>query len=204
MFCLTFFVGVLVPLAEFCGIRHEYFSNVLVGHFASWATLLCRRILSSHRFVHFNMGPLSRPFIWVGIYVIATFAMYVLTLHANGWYAGGIESEYRNFIAPRSPVCVIQVLSVFFCLSGRWSHGYQTSGLAKRYWKRFRLQEGIYLIQIPIINYISVKYDRCLRMVKRRWFIRGLFVFIVAALWRWSLQGPENLKRCVTSCTKSW
>lgn len=49
---------------------------------------------------------------------------------------------------------------------------------------------GIYLIQIPIINYISVKYDQALyAWLKDDAFIRGLFVFIVAAIMVVALQG---------------
>ena len=206
---LTFFVGFLVPLAEFYGIRHEYFSNIFGWpFFASWATFYYVGGYYLHRFVYFKKGLLSRPFIWVGIYVIATLAMYVLTLYVNGWYAGAkLSHEYRNFIAsPGSPVCVIQVLSVFLFVRSLEPWLAKLPALAKKILKTVSAAGvGIYLIQIPIINYISVKYDQALyAWLKDDAFIRGLFVFIVAAVMVVVLQGLwRALKRCATSCTKS-
>ena len=151
---------------------------------------------------------MSRPFIWVGIYVIATLTMYVLTLYVNGWYAGAkLSHEYRNFIAsPESFVCVIQVLSVFLFVRSLEPWLVKLPALAKKILKTVSAAGvGIYLIQIPIINYISVKYDQALyAWLKDDAFIRGLFVFIVAAIMVVVLQGLwRALKRCVTSCTKS-
>lgn len=42
---------------------------------------------------------------------------------------------------------------------------------------------GVYLIQIPIINYLNVNYDQpCYAWLKDDAFIRGLFVFAVATI----------------------
>ena len=107
-------------------------------------------------------------------------------LHANGWYAGSeLSQQYRNFlISPASPLCVAQVLSIFLGVRSLEPQLSKLPPLVKKTLTLFASTGiGVYLIQIPIINYLNVNYDQpCYAWLKDDAFIRGLFVFAVATI----------------------
>ena len=99
-------------------------------------------------------------------------------------------------------MCDSGPIRLFVCPVVR-AMAYQTSGSCK---KDIENGFGCRGRNLPhIINYISVKYDQALyAWLKDDAFIRGLFVFIVAAIMVVALQGLwRALKRCITSRTKS-
>ncbi|MEY8436900.1 acyltransferase [Atopobiaceae bacterium 24-176] len=176
--------AVLLPLAGTLGLNRAYL-DPLFG-WATFANVSLLYYLGGFYLARYVNRPEGFPVPWqasVALYAASTAGMALLAATSNGFLGfDSVPGAYDSYwISTSSPLCVVQAASVFMCamaLEPRFSR-LKGRGLGVLV-ALSGASLGVYLIQMPVINWIGHR----LAWPGYEWLqdtvVRGLVVFAVA------------------------
>lgn len=197
----TFIASVLLPCAAFLGFDRAYldplfgwfaFSNVALLYFVGGYYIM--------RFIPADKGLLRSPVAMGALYVLATGTMYLVALTSNGAVGfDALPEAYNSFaVSIQSPLVIVQAFAIF--------QGFRVMEPKLRRLKRrgqgmlrhcANASLGVYLIHIPIINWLGVHQLPSGFEVLTKPIPKGVVVFISALIismaWTAVLHGAIHL-----------
>lgn len=180
----SLFISILIPMAVNLGLDRSLFSE-LFGWPAFANEALFYYVAGFYVFHYVNRedGFPAPAWMLVAAYALSTVCMAAASAASNGVvdFAAVPEVYDRYWISTASPLCAVQALSVFCAVMafeprlGRLGEG------ARRLLARLSaLSLGVYIIQMPIINWLGWR----LQFPRYHWLqsavVRGVVVFAAA------------------------
>ena len=178
--------AVLIPLTAALGFDRAYL-DPLFG-WAAFSNVALLYYVGGYYLARYVNRPQGFPVPWWAsllLYIAATAAMVAVSAGSNGFIGfDAVPNEYNPYwISISSPFCILQAAAVFMCA---YALEPQLQGLkegAQRVLAKVSgASLGVYLIQMPVINWIGLR----LYWPRYEWLqntvVRGLVVFFVALI----------------------
>ena len=183
---LTFFVSFVLPFFEFLGVRDIYFNQLF-----RWAAFnsepLMYYLLGYYVKTYYENLPhvLKNNRALVCLFVISSGAMFVWSLVANNFGTPVTpETTYQVYpITTKNLFCLIQSVSLFLLVLNFEDRLQMMSEKIKKGISTISAGVlGVYLFQIPVINFLGLRLNLFPYSLLENAFIRGIFVFVVTLL----------------------
>ena len=180
---LTLFVSFGLPLLEFIGVRGIYFDQLF-----RWAAFnsdgLFYYLLGYYIKTYYDELPkfTKNNFVLAVIFLLSSAAMFGWGLIANNFGTPLTpEMTYQSYpISIRNFLCLVQAASLFLFVLNLEPKLQEFSDAVK---KRISTVSagvlGVYLFQIPVINFLGLRLGRFPYSLLGNAFVRGIFVFVV-------------------------
>ena len=179
-----FVVSIIIPMLINLGVDSSLFDKVL-GWPAFANEALFYYVGGFYLFRYVNR-PDGFPVPWqasVALYAVSTVAMALVSAGSNGivGFDAVPEAYNRYWISTASPLCAVQAASVFMCVMALEPRFSPCNGRCLKMLTLFsRASLGVYLIQMPIINWLGWR----LQFPRYQWLqpavLRGVMVFAAA------------------------
>lgn len=180
---LTLFVSFGLPLLEFIGISGSYF-DLLFRWAAFNSECLFYYLLGYYIKTYYKELPkfTKNSIVLAVVFLLSSAAMFGWGLIANNFGTPLTpDTTYQSYpVAIKNFLCVIQTASLFLFVRNLEPKLQEFSDTAK---KRISTVSagilGVYLFQIPVINFLGLRLGRFPYSLLGNAFVRGVFVFIV-------------------------
>lgn len=180
---LTLFVSFGLPLLEFIGISGVYF-DLLFRWAAFNSECLFYYLLGYYVKTYYDKLPkfTKNSIVLAVVFLLSSAAMFGWGLIANNFGTPLTpDTTYQSYpVAIKNFLCVIQTASLFLFVRNLEPKLQEFSDAAK---KRISTVSagilGVYLFQIPVINFLGLRLGRFPYSLLGNAFVRGVFVFIV-------------------------
>lgn len=177
---ICLFIAVLLPFLTHIGVPFKYFGTLF--NWPLFANTAMMYYVSGYYVKCYVDVQRIKPWVYALIFVLSTGVMIAAGLISNGWHtSNGLHQQYDNYyIGTTSPLCVIQVLSLFLFVMSLEPLLQQRSNTVKKSIARISgLSLGVYLFHILVINWWGVNYGTVLT---NNPFMRLIIVYIVTAV----------------------
>jgi len=205
---LTLFVSFGLPLLEFLGVRGVYFDQLF-----RWAAFnsdgLFYYLLGYYVKTYYDELPkfTKNNLVLAVIFLLSSAAMFGWGLIANNFGTPLTpEMTYQSYpITIRNFLCLAQATSLFLFVLNLEPKLQEFSDATK---KRISTVSagvlGVYLFQIPVINFLGLRLGRFPYSLLGNAFVRGIFVFavtiVVVMAFQWLMR---QIKKAQKSSTKN-
>ena len=179
---VSFYVAIIIPMLEWFGVPAQAFSSLF-----NWPTFSMALFYFTAGWWIFHWSieeKISRVVLAIA-FIASTSLMILLGLYINGWWnANGMSSTYdRTLIIFSSPLCVIQSLSLFALCRKFEAYLQVCSNMLKQIIRKLSsLSLGIYLFQIPVINWFGMHNTPVILEFQP---IKLAFIYIITAALVW-------------------
>lgn len=177
---LCFAISIAIPYLVHLGFPSKYFETLF--NWPLFANAAVMYYVSGYYVKNYLHVELFKSWVYGLVFIVSTVSMVVAGLLANGWHSStGLHQNYDDYyIGTTSPLCVLQVLSLFLLLLSLESRFQQCSNRCKKIIARISsLSLGVYLFHILIINWWGVNSPAFL---SQRPFIRLIVIYIITAI----------------------